>query len=101
MKENLLQFVEYIFPASKDDTRLWFLRHRDLHRPLASISSLRVNIYLLDNICMITNKSLTQLTRKPYESTAIDDCIPSIRKETRASTLSLQLMISESQEHRV
>ena len=50
---------------------------------------------------MITDKSLTQPTRKPYESTASDDCIPSIRKETRARILSLQLMISESRDHKV
>ena len=38
--------------------------------------------------------------RKPYESTASDDCIPSIRKETQARILILRLMISESG-HRV
>ena len=50
---------------------------------------------------MITDNSLTQPTRKPYESTATDDCIPSIRKETRARVLILRSMISESKDHRV
>ena len=50
---------------------------------------------------MITRKSLTQPTRKPYESTASDDCILSIRKEAQARILILWLMISESRDHRV
>ena len=50
---------------------------------------------------MITRKSLTPPTRKPYESTTSDDCILSIRKETQARIPILRLMISESRDHRV
>jgi hypothetical protein len=54
-KENLLKFVEYIFSASKDHAGVWFLRYRDLHRPLASISNLGLNIDLLDQIGLLVN----------------------------------------------
>jgi hypothetical protein len=42
-------------------------------------------------------KLLTQPTKQTYKSTASDECIPGIRKETRPRTLSLLMIISKAE----
>jgi hypothetical protein len=64
MKKNLPEFVKYIFPSSKDETRVWFLQYGD-HLRFVGISRNNVNvIVLVDKICTIIAKSLTRSLRE-------------------------------------
>jgi hypothetical protein len=50
INKNLPRFVEYILPSSKQRTRIWFSRHRDLHLRFASIGR-----EIIDNIVLGCN----------------------------------------------
>jgi hypothetical protein len=47
INKDLPKFVKYISPSSKDETRVWFLRYRDLDMRLASIGMEIVNNIVL------------------------------------------------------
>ena len=64
INKDLHKFVKYISPSSKDETRVWFLRYRDLDMRFASIGM--GNVILPNKICIIHVRSLRErLTNVP------------------------------------
>jgi hypothetical protein len=87
MNKNLPKSVKYIFPSSKYQTGVWFLRERDRHLPFTSVGSMDIDLADTNIV-----KLLAQPTKQTYESPASDQCIPGIRKEPRLRILSLPVI---------
>ena len=74
MNKNLPKFVKYIFPSSKEWTRVWFLGYRDLRLHFASISTEIIDVIGLGvNLHTISVKLFTLPTEKTHKCAASDE----------------------------